>query len=132
MSRNMIVVVECKTVLADRDELIYETMKSPNDSLRAVTCENAYEKVEVTQEHIRGRVFCLPNGQRITLGMSIAAAKSLAVPFEIIEEQQETIEKQHGRLITLQHNLDISMKNLAYYKNANFWQRLKYLFIGGS
>ena len=127
-NNNMIVVVECKTILADRDEMMYEIMHTPSMKAYAPTCEDPCEHVEITRERIIGKVFNLPNGQRITLGLSDSVSKSLCVPFDVIENQQKEIERLNKMELGLRKRLGELSTSPDGYVYANFWQRIKYVF----
>lgn len=126
----MIVLVECKTIMAERDELYYETMHHRDGVARIATVQDPYESVEVTQEHIQGRIFVNSRGERICLGLSNQVSKALSFPFELIEQQAEEIKSLESKSSKLSNDLQSATKELLAFHSADIWHRIVFLFRG--
>jgi len=126
--RKMIVIVEAKTVMMDRDEFYYETAHCPNaGGVLASTVQDPYEMVTITREHIQGKIFCNSKGDRICLGLSNEVSKALAFPFELIEQNANDIDNLRSENSKLIQRLRFSE---SAWRQRDIWHRLKYLFTG--
>ena len=95
------------------------------------------KSIKAVSEIVRGTRIITPDKREICIGMSKQAHELLGLPFEVIDNQKETIETYGQEIVSLKanHKLGLAvMKNirakLDKYIKMSFWERLGFLFKG--
>ena len=95
-------------------------------------------EVEFCKELIKGRRFIRPDGEEVVVGVSKQAQDVLGLLYEDWGKQRRALFLVQNayrdvcvKLDSVGEKLEAKEGELDVYRNASFWQRLKYLF-GGS
>jgi len=127
----MICITDIKIVEVSKNEVaILQTEGLPNKLLKYVCLATPPEKVEVTQEMIRGREFINADGERICIGMSKKVQDVLGLPFKTFESMNKELMDKRAAVSLLKEKTMVFQNEVKDFRTAGIFRRLKYLFTG--
>ena len=103
-------------------EIIHKQL--PYEACEVLTNDGTeFISTELIHELIRGRRFRRPDGTEIVVGWSSEVQSVLGLTYEAWETKE-------GECRGLRNTADVFQRENNRFKQANFWQRFKWLFKG--
>lgn len=124
----MIVVTDIKYMVCQEDQLRIAYMEKQPISVFGFNHE--VEKINVTNEVIRGRYFVNNKGDEVCLSYKKDIQDLLGLPFEVFENLSNDIKILQGLNFKITKEKDKEEAKLKTFLNMSFWDRLKFLFTG--
>lgn len=130
----MLVVQDIKIKEVSRDivELLhYRPAPDPREFRRVPT----KEELEIPIEVIHGKTIITPDGREVCIGMSKKVQTALGLPFELIDDLQDDVERLHReidmQLVTidqLRGRYAGAQDTIKQFRAMTLWRRIKFLF----
>ncbi|MCK9542958.1 MAG: hypothetical protein M0R03_13105 [Novosphingobium sp.] len=87
--------------------------------------------IDVKMEHITGKFFINERDEEVCLGFAKHVQDILGLPFEAFDNMNKKAQKDAKLISSLRKLRNKEYDELNKYKKMSFWNRLKFLFIGG-